>query len=105
MNLRPLQDRIVVRRLEAETTSQGGIIIPDKATEKPMQGEVLAVGEGACLEDGNRRPLAVKVGDRILFGKYSGTEVKLDGEELVVMRESDVMGVIEDSSGMEEKVA
>ena len=95
MKIRPLHDRVVVRRIDAETTSAGGIIIPDNAQEKPIQGEVVAVGDGAVLEDGNRRALDLKVGDRVLFGRYSGTEVKLDGEELLVMRESDVMATIE----------
>jgi len=95
MNIRPLHDRVVVRRLEEERTSSGGIVIPDSATEKPIQGEVLAVGKGKLLDNGDLRPLDVKVGDRVLFGKYSGTEVKLDGEELVVMREDDIMGVVE----------
>jgi chaperonin GroES len=98
MNIRPLHDRIVVRRVDAETTSAGGIIIPDNAQEKPIQGEVIAVGDGAVLENGERRALDLKAGDRVLFGKYSGTEVKLHGEELLVMRESDVMAVIENAS-------
>jgi chaperonin GroES len=97
MNIRPLHDRVVVRRIDAETTSAGGIIIPDNAQEKPIQGEIVAVGDGAVLEDGSRRPLDLKIGERVLFGKYSGTEVKLDGEELLVMRESDIMAVIEDA--------
>ena len=97
MNIRPLHDRVVVRRLEAETTTKGGIVIPDSATEKPIQGEVVAVGDGTLLESGERRPLDLRVGDRVLFGKYAGTEVKLDGEELVVMRETDIMAVIEDA--------
>ena len=95
MNIRPLHDRVVVRRLEEERTTAGGIVIPDSATEKPIQGEVLAVGNGKILEDGSVRPLDVKVGDRVLFGKYSGTEVKISGEEYLVMREEDIMGVIE----------
>ena len=95
MKIRPLHDRIIVKRLEEERTSAGGIIIPDTATEKPIQGKVVAVGKGKILEDGTVRPLDVKVGDKILFGKYSGTEVKVDGDELVVMREEDVMAVIE----------
>jgi len=95
MNIRPLHDRVVVRRLEEERTSSGGIVIPDSATEKPIQGEVLAVGKGKLLDSGDVRPLDVKVGDRVLFGKYSGTEVKLAGEEIVVMREDDIMGVVE----------
>ena len=104
MKIRPLHDRVVVRRVDAETTSAGGIIIPDNAQEKPIQGEVIAVGDGAVLEDGGRRTLDLKVGDRVLFGKYGGTEVKLDGEELLVMRESDVMAVIE-NAGKEVKAA
>ena len=95
MNIRPLQDRVIVRRTEEERTSAGGIVIPDSATEKPAQGEVLAAGNGKVMENGDVRPLDVKVGDKILFGKYSGTEVKVDGEELLVMREEDIMGVIE----------
>ncbi|MDE0094840.1 MAG: co-chaperone GroES [Gammaproteobacteria bacterium] len=95
MNIRPLHDRIIVKRIEDERTTPGGIVIPDSATEKPMQGEVLAVGNGKMLENGEQRALDVKVGDRILFGKYSGTEVKVSGEEVLVMREDDVMGVIE----------
>jgi chaperonin GroES len=95
MNIRPLHDRVVVRRMAEERTSPGGIVIPDTAAEKPIQGEVLAVGNGKILENGDRRPLDVKVGDRILFGKYSGTEVKVSGEELLVMREEDIMAVVE----------
>jgi chaperonin GroES len=95
MNIRPLHDRVVVRRMEEERTSAGGIVIPDSATEKPIQGEVLAVGKGKILDSGEVRPLDVKFGDRVLFGKYSGTEVKVAGEEVVVMREDDIMGVIE----------
>ena len=95
MKIRPLHDRVIVRRLEEERTSPGGIVIPDTAAEKPMQGKIVAVGKGKILEDGKVRPLDVKVGDKILFGKYSGNEVKVDGEELVVMREEDVMAVIE----------
>jgi chaperonin GroES len=95
MKIRPLHDRVIVKRLELERTSPGGIVIPDSATEKPMQGKVVAVGKGKILEDGSVRPLDLKVGDKILFGKYSGTEVKMDGDELVVMREEDVMAVIE----------
>ena len=95
MNIRPLHDRVVIRRMEEERKSPGGIVIPDTATEKPIQGEVTAVGKGKILENGEIRPLDVKVGDRVLFGKYSGTEVKIAGEELVVMREEDIMGVIE----------
>ena len=95
MNIRPLHDRVVVRRLEEEKLSPGGIVIPDSATEKPIQGEVVATGNGKILDSGEVRGLDVKAGDRILFGKYSGTEVKIDGEELLVMREDDIMGVIE----------
>jgi chaperonin GroES len=95
MNIRPLHDRVVVRRMEEERTSAGGIVIPDSATEKPIQGEIIAVGKGKILDNGESRPLDVKVGDRVLFGKYSGTEVKLDGNEFLVMREEDIMGVIE----------
>src|SRR6266567_9117776 len=93
--IRPLHDRVVVKRLDAESKSAGGIVIPDTAGEKPDQGEIVAVGKGKILEDGKVRPLDVKVGDKILFGKYSGTEVKVEGDELVVMREEDVMAVIE----------
>ena len=95
MKIRPLHDRVIVKRLEEERTSPGGIVIPDTAAEKPIQGKVMAVGKGKILEDGKVRPLDVKVGDKILFGKYSGTEVKVDGDELVVMREEDVMAIIE----------
>ena len=95
MNIRPLHDRVIVRRMEEERTSPGGIVLPDAAKEKPVQGEVLAVGNGKLLENGDLRPLDVKVGDRVLFGKYSGTEVKVDGEDLLVMREEDIMGVLE----------
>ncbi|HEX5160311.1 MAG TPA: co-chaperone GroES [Steroidobacteraceae bacterium] len=95
MKIRPLHDRVIVKRLESETKTAGGIVIPDSAAEKPVQGKVVAVGKGKILEDGQVRPLDVKIGDKILFGKYSGTEVKVDGEELVVMREEDVMAIIE----------
>ena len=95
MNFRPLHDRVMVRRIESDIRSAGGIIIPDTAQEKPMEGEVLAVGPGSRGEDGKLHPLDVKAGDRILFGKWSGTEVKIDGEELLIMEESDIMGVIE----------
>ncbi len=95
MNIRPLHDRVVVRRVEDERTSPGGIVIPESAAEKPMQGEILAVGNGKVLDNGEQRGLDVKVGDKVLFGKYSGTEVKVDGEEVLVMREDDIMGVIE----------
>jgi chaperonin GroES len=95
MNIRPLHDRLIVRRMEEERTSAGGIVIPDSATEKPAQGEVLAAGKGKVKENGDVSPLDVKVGDKVLFGKYAGTEVKVEGEELLVMREEDIMGVIE----------
>jgi len=95
MNIRPLHDRVIVRRMEEERMTAGGIVIPDSAAEKPAQGEVLAVGKGKKLDNGEVRPLDVKVGDKVLFGKYSGTEVKVDGEDLLVMREEDIMGVIE----------
>jgi chaperonin GroES len=95
MNIRPLHDRVVVRRMEEERTSAGGIVIPDSAAEKPIQGEIIAVGNGKILDNGEVRGLDVKVGDRVLFGKYSGTEVKLSGEEVLVMREDDIMGVVE----------
>ena len=95
MNIRPLHDRVVVRRKEEETTTPGGIVLPGSATEKPVQGEVIATGRGKILENGEVRPLDVKVGDTVLFGKYSGTEVKVEGEELLVMREDDIMAVID----------
>lgn len=95
MKLRPLQDRILVERVEEETTTKGGIIIPDTAKEKPAEGKVVAVGNGKVGDDGKRTPLEIKVDDRILFGKYSGTEVKIDGDEYLIMREDDVLGVIE----------
>jgi chaperonin GroES len=95
MKIRPLHDRVIVKRLEEERTSPGGIVIPDTAAEKPVQGKVVAVGKGKILEDGKVRALDIKVGDKILFGKYSGTEVKVDGDDLIVMREEDVMAVIE----------
>ena len=95
MKIRPLQDRVVIRRMEEERTSAGGIVLPDSATEKPAQGEVIAVGNGKVLTSGEVRPLDVKVGDRVLFGKYSGNEVKIGDENLLVMREEDIMGVIE----------
>ncbi|MCG8444550.1 MAG: co-chaperone GroES [Hyphomicrobiales bacterium] len=97
MSFRPLHDRVLVRRLEEEEKTAGGIIIPDTAKEKPSQGEVIAVGPGARDEDGERIAMDVSVGDKILFGKWSGTEVKVDGEELLIMKESDIMGVIEDT--------
>jgi chaperonin GroES len=95
MKIRPLHDRLVVKRVEEERKSAGGIVIPDTAAEKPIRGKVLAVGKGKSLENGDLRALDVKVGDQVLFGKYSGTEVKVDGEELLVLREDDVMGVLE----------
>ena len=95
MKIRPLHDRVIVRRQEEETTSPGGIVIPDSATEKPIRGEVISVGPGKILDNGESRPLDVKPGDLVLFGKYGGTEVKVDGEELLVLREEDIMGVIE----------
>ena len=98
MKFRPLHDRVVVRRLKAEEKTAGGIIIPDTAAEKPMEGEVIAVGAGARNEQGAIVALDVKAGDRVLFGKWSGTEVKIDGEELLIMKESDIMGIIEGSA-------
>jgi chaperonin GroES len=95
LKIRPLHDRVIIQRLEAETKSAGGIVIPDTAAEKPIRGKVMAVGKGKILESGDVRPLDVKVGDHVLFGKYSGTEVKVDGNEYLVMREEDVMAVIE----------
>ncbi len=95
VKIRPLHDRVIVRRLEEERRTAGGIVIPDTAKEKPIQGEVIAAGKGKILENGQVRPLDVKVGDKVLFGKYSGTEVKVGDEELLVMREEDIMGVVE----------
>jgi chaperonin GroES len=95
MNIRPLHDRVVVKRMEEERTSAGGIVIPDSATEKPSRGEILAVGNGKVNDQGEVRGLDVKVGDTVLFGKYAGTEVKVDGQEVLIMREDDIMGVIE----------
>ena len=95
MKLRPLQDRLVVKRLAEEETTKGGIIIPDSAKEKPAEGEVIAVGNGKLLEDGTVRALDVKVGDRVLFGKYAGTEIKVDGQENLILREDEVLGIIE----------
>jgi chaperonin GroES len=100
MAFRPLHDRILVRRIEADEKTAGGIIIPDTAKEKPQEGEVIAVGPGARDESGKLTPLDVKVGDRILFGKWSGTEIKLNGEDLLIMKESDVMGVIEQTAAV-----
>ncbi|MEJ2508275.1 MAG: co-chaperone GroES [Gammaproteobacteria bacterium] len=95
MNIRPLHDRVIVRRMEEERTTAGGIVIPDSAAEKPIQGEVVAVGKGKILENGDVRALDVKAGDKVLFGKYSGTEVKVGGDEVLVMREEDILGVVE----------
>ena len=95
MKFRPLHDRVLVRRLEEEEKTSGGVIIPDTAKEKPMEGEIIAVGSGARSEDGKITPLDVKKGDKILFGKWSGTEVKVDGEELLIMKETDIMGILE----------
>ncbi len=94
MKIRPLHDRVLIRRLDSEQKSAGGIIIPDTAQEKPSEGEVVAVGDGARTEDGKVQPMDVKAGDKVLFGKWSGTEVKIDGEELVIMKEADIMGII-----------
>jgi chaperonin GroES len=105
MKFRPLHDRVVVRRLKQDEKTAGGIIIPDTAPEKPMEGEIIAAGPGARNEDGKLVPLDVKVGDRVLFGKWSGTEVKLDGEELMIMKESDIMGIIEGTPAAKRKVA
>ena len=102
MHFRPLHDRVVVRRIEAEEKTSGGIIIPDTAKEKPQEGEVIAVGAGARDEAGKLIPLDVKVGDRILFGKWSGTEVRIDGEELLIMKESDILGVIEQAEALKQ---
>ena len=95
MKIRPLHDRVIVRRMEEEKTTAGGIVIPDSATEKPSEGEIVAAGKGKIADNGEVRPLDVKVGDKVLFGKYSGTEVKVEGEDLIVMREEDIMGVVE----------
>src|SRR5213083_1281647 len=105
MAFRPLHDRVLIRRVEAEEKSSGGIIIPDTAKEKPMEGEVVAVGPGARGEDGKVQPLDVKSGDRVLFGKWSGTEVKLDGEDLIIMKESDLMGIVEGAPAVKKKAA
>ena len=105
MKFRPLHDRVVVRRVEQEGKSAGGIIIPDTAKEKPMEGEIIAVGPGGRDESGKLIPIDLKPGDRILFGKWSGTEVKIDGEELLIMKESDVMGVIEGTASAKKKAA
>ena len=105
MQFRPLHDRVVIRRLEQEEKTAGGIIIPDTAKEKPQEGEVIAVGPGARDEHGKLQPLDLKAGDRVLFGKWSGTEVKIDGEELMIMKESDIMGIIEGKAKSSKKVA
>jgi chaperonin GroES len=105
MKFRPLHDRVLVRRLTAEEKTAGGIIIPDTAKEKPMEGEVVAVGPGARDESGKLQELDVKAGDRILFGKWSGTEVKIDGEELLIMKESDIMGIIDGEAHQKKKAA
>jgi len=105
VKFRPLHDRVVVRRITAEEKTTGGIIIPDTAKEKPMEGEVIAVGPGARDENGKVQPLDVKAGDRILFGKWSGTEVKMEGEELLIMKESDIMGIIEGHASEHKKAA
>ena len=95
MNIRPLHDRLIVKRFEEEEKTKGGIIIPDNAKEKPQQGEIIAVGNGKAMEDGKKVPLEVKKGDKVLFGKYSGTEIKIDGTEYLMMREDDILGVVE----------
>ena len=105
MKFRPLHDRVVVRRLEGEAKTAGGIIIPDTAKEKPQEGEIVAVGMGARDESGKIVPLDVKTGDRVIFGKWSGTEVKIDGEDLLIMKESDIMGVVETTSSSKRKAA
>ena len=105
MKFRPLHDRVVVRRIEQDEKTAGGIIIPDTAKEKPMEGEIIAAGPGARNENGQLVPLDVKAGDRILFGKWSGTEVVLEGEDLIIMKESDIMGIIEGSPASKRKVA
>ena len=105
MNIKPLHDRVVVRRIEEEQRTPGGVIIPDTAKEKPMQGEVLAVGPGARDDSGKRIEPDVKAGDTVLFGKWSGTEVKIDGEELLIMKESDIMGIVEGAAAKTSKAA
>jgi|SRR3954467_4984320 chaperonin GroES len=105
MQFRPLHDRVVIRRIEGEEKTKGGIIIPDNAKEKPQEGEVMAVGPGARDESGKVIPLDLKAGDRVLFGKWSGTEVKVDGEDLLIMKESDIMGVIEGAAAPKKKAA
>ncbi len=103
MNIRPLYDRIVIKRLEEKENKVGGLYIPDSAQEKPQEGEVVAVGKGKRLEDGTVVPLDVKVGDKILFGKYSGSDIKIDGEEYMIMREDEVLGIVEDSAPVTKK--
>jgi chaperonin GroES len=105
MEFRPLHDRVVIRRIESDEKTKGGIIIPDTAKEKPQEGEVIAVGPGARDENGKLVPLDLKAGDRVLFGKWSGTEVKVDGEDLLIMKESDIMGVIEGAPALKKKAA
>ena len=105
MKFRPLHDRVVVRRIEEDDRTRGGIIIPDTAKEKPQQGEIIAVGPGAPDEKGHVQPLDVKAGDRVLFGKWSGTEVKIDGEDLLIMKESDILGVLERTEAKKKKAA
>jgi chaperonin GroES len=105
MKFRPLQDRVVIRRIASEEKTSGGIIIPDTVQEKPQEGEVVSVGPGARDESGKVHPLDVKAGDRVLFGKWSGSEIKLDGEELIIMKESDILGVLEGSSAIKRKAA
>ena len=105
MKFCPLQDRVLIRRVEEEEKTAGGIIIPDTAKEKPMEGEVVAAGPGARTEDGNIRPLDVKAGDRVLFGKWSGTEIKIDGDDLMIMKESDLLGIIDAKSSSKRKAA
>ena len=105
MHFRPLHDRVLVRRIDAEGKTAGGIIIPDTAKEKPQEGKVVAVGNGKVNDEGKKLPLDVKAGDRILFGKWSGTEVKIDGQELLIMKESDIMGILEGASAAKKKAA
>jgi chaperonin GroES len=105
MKFRPLQDRVLIRRVEEQEKTAGGIIIPDAAKEKPMEGEVVAAGPGARAEDGNIRPLDVKAGDRVLFGKWSGTEIKIDGEDLMIMKVSDLLGIMDAKSSTKRKAA
>jgi chaperonin GroES len=105
MSFTPLHDRVLVRRVESEEKTKGGLIIPDSAKEKPQEGEVVACGEGARKESGDLIPMSIKAGDKILFGKWSGTEVKLDGEDLLIMKESDILGIIMDTAGKAKKAA